>query len=110
MGDHEIARLNAEIVKAKKNANYQDDDIERKIQVIHEEKVSIDKLRSQQKETNIQLEKVKLRNENYEGDCSRYNQQIKELEAKIRNVNLETEKAENEIKQDQAKIDDLLPQ
>merc|ERR1712130_882986 len=108
--DQEIARLNAEIMKAKKNANYQDDDIKRKIQVIHEEKVTIDKSRNQQKETNIQLEKVKLRNENCEGDCTRYNQQIKELEAKIRNVNLETEKAENEIKQDQAKIDDLLPQ
>lgn len=108
--DNTIAKLNTAILKAKQNANYQDDDIKRKIAVIHEQKTSIDKLRQKQKETNIQLEKVRLRNENCEGDCNRYNQQIKELDAKIRNVNNETDRAEQEIRDDQATIDRLLPE
>ena len=70
--DDQIASLNSEISKAKHNANYQDDDIKRKIMTVHEQKKTIDTLRIKQKDTTIQLEKVKLRNDNCEGDCKRY--------------------------------------
>ena len=70
--DEQIASLNSEISKAKHNANYQDDDIKRKIMTVHEQKKTIDTLRIKQKDTTIQLEKVKLRNDNCEGDCKRY--------------------------------------
>lgn len=107
--DDQIASLNSEISKAKHNANYQDDDIKRKIMTVHEQKKTIDTLRIKQKDTTIQLEKVKLRNDNCEGDCKRYNQQIKEMDAKIRNVNDEIDTAQREIANDQAIIDELLP-
>ena len=38
-----------------------------------------------------------------------YNQQIKEMDAKIRNVNDEIDTAQREIANDQAIIDELLP-
>merc|ERR1712110_1317374 len=108
--DEKIARLNADISKAKHNANHQDDDIKRKIDVIRGQKENINKLREDQKKTNIQLEKVKLRNENCAGDCKRYDQQIKELDAKVRNVNSEIERAEEEKREDQRKYELLLPE
>merc|ERR1711976_395300 len=107
--DNEIADLNNEIQKAKRNANHQDGDIIRKVEVIRTEKKEIDILRTKQKETNILLEKVKLRNENCEGDNRRYEMQIRELEVKIGSVSKEIEKADDELRKDQDEIDRLEP-
>merc|ERR1719469_1357716 len=51
--DNQIASLTTEISKAKHNANYQDDDIKRKIMTVHEQKKTIDTLRIKHKDSPV---------------------------------------------------------
>jgi len=98
--DKEIQRLMDEINKAQKNRIGQADEVNLKSKAVLAKKKEVDDLRDRQSKAKVQRRVIELANENLQGDCDKYKDQIKDLEAKIIKLSEIKDNAEHEIKKD----------